>query len=181
MVFPFKLLGLEIDTKLSFNLHVGTTCNTVTNWLNAMIHWRNYRTQCVESSNLQLLSAKFQLPPFSTNVFLCKVVNCRPCILSDHPSRSAKKSKDLKTNSEIFNWFQSYFLLLVFIVCGWFWLAKYFKHVPNFKCVMPWCWYFTGCFLCLWKLMLLRLNSKWQMILKTSWTSSFNANDSITA
>ena len=50
-VFPVELLDLETDDKLSFHLLVGIICNTATNWLNTMIHLKNYRTHCVESSN----------------------------------------------------------------------------------------------------------------------------------
>ena len=50
-VFPIELLRSEIDDKLSFHLLVGIICNTATNWLNTMIHLKNYRTHCVESSN----------------------------------------------------------------------------------------------------------------------------------
>ena len=50
-VFPIELLRLETDDKLSFHLLVGIICNTATNWLNTMIHLKNYKTRCVQRSN----------------------------------------------------------------------------------------------------------------------------------
>ena len=39
-----ELLGIEIDDKLSFNLHVSKICNSAENQLNAMARLRNFMT-----------------------------------------------------------------------------------------------------------------------------------------
>ena len=39
-----ELLGIEIDDKLNFNLHISKICNSASNQLNAMIRLRNFMT-----------------------------------------------------------------------------------------------------------------------------------------
>ena len=63
-----KLLGLQLDNKLNFNLHISNICKSAANQLNALVHefWRE------ENFDKQLFYGQLQLLRFSLDAIQCK-------------------------------------------------------------------------------------------------------------
>ena len=73
-VSSVELLGIQIDDKLNFNLHISKICKCATNQLNALIQLKQFLSfHAKKSFNKQLHHIKLQLQSFGLDVL--KYVN----------------------------------------------------------------------------------------------------------
>ena len=72
----FELLGIEIDDKLSFNIHVSKICNSEANHLNALTRLRNFMTFNVKEALVNsYFMANFNYCPLVWMFLIAKSLN----------------------------------------------------------------------------------------------------------